>query len=427
MDPEINRSRFTIEEDCILMAAVKEYGQNFQNFPANLLPGRTSVQIRNRYNNVLKHVGQRDHWSLDYDTRLMELVQKYGESDWVKVSKELGSHNRTSCRSRYNTIKRFLEKNPNSTIENVPRRKRAFSTNVTANNWMETIIREKHRDLGIIAEVEPETPSERRTFAGIEKTPLGAKYFDYFRTSYNFNYGEKHVASSDFMQKLSTVNKILDSSHAEKRFKNSLQSDYTDLSNAKNDVPPDDSGVDTNTLLPVNYNTLVGLRGLTILCENEKNASEKDKTEVVNHPSLDLFKRRFMAALKNTALIAKAEGQVEKDVRVKLQREPVLPKRFQSETATQNTLNTSGINETIFIVSDVTDVFNSNDTISTEPLRNPEPEQRCSFGYELSNRNGNYQMVIYDKAKECEAGPSGLKRQISKKNEKNCKRRKNTE
>lgn len=62
LHPEINRAPFTVDEDCILMAAIKEYGCNYREFPTNLLPGRNMRQIRERYNNVLKHVNVREHW-----------------------------------------------------------------------------------------------------------------------------------------------------------------------------------------------------------------------------------------------------------------------------------------------------------------------------------------------------------------------------
>lgn len=62
--PGIVKNKFTVEEDCLIMAAVKEYGhQNFQKFPRNLLAGRTSIQIRNRYKNVLRFVGHTRSWN----------------------------------------------------------------------------------------------------------------------------------------------------------------------------------------------------------------------------------------------------------------------------------------------------------------------------------------------------------------------------
>lgn len=412
------------------MAAVKEYGQNFQIFPPNLLPGRTSVQIRNRYNNVLKHVGQRDHWAMEHDQRLMDLVMKYGESDWAKIAQELGSHNRTSCRSRYNTIKKFLQKNPNSTVENVPRRKRAFSTNVTADNWMETIIREKHRDLGLI---EINEYNERRTFAGIVKSPLGMDFYDYFRFSFNFQYGQRHVAPAEFMRSLSAANKILNSSHVEEDFKNSMRSDYTDLSNVQRQIT-NEKTFNSNCLFPIDYNTIVGLRGLTILFESKDertSAPEQSqrKSEIISHPSLDLFKQRFLSIFKNTALLAKSEGG-ERGVRVRLQRESVLPKRFQSEVMARNDMNASGINETIFIVSDVTNIIGTGDGIPYNALNVPtkvEKDQNISYDCTLNNENGNYNMVIYNKSDNCEAGPSGVKRVNSTKPTGNSTKRKKCE
>lgn len=417
LNPDINRTHFTIEEDCILMAAVKEYGQSFQNFPSNLLPGRTTVQIRNRYNNVLRHVGQRDHWLLEHDKRLMELVAEYGESDWAKVAQQLGCHNRTSCRSRYTTIKRFLEKNPSSTVESVPRRKRAFSTNVTADNWTETIIKEKHSDFGVAGASTVSRSAERRTFAGIVKTPLGREYYNYFRFAYNFVYGQKYVAPQDFQKRLSAVGKALNVSSLEQCFRLTTKSDYVCLSEVQTHDRPADLKISTNFAFPVNYNTLVGLRSLTILFESEEKQIVKteEKSTTSSHPALKIFRQRFRAVFQNAMLLAKAERSNEHRLRVKPQREPVLPRRFHAGTTAN--VDAAEVNETIFIVNEEADLMSTGEEAMSSGMSEwapPEPNFGVILDYELSTGNGNFQVKVYDANSEpsnaSEAGPSGIKR-----------------
>lgn len=343
LNPEINRSLFTVEEDCILMAAVKEYGQNFQNFPLNLLPGRNLVQIRNRYNNVLKFVGQRKHWTLEDDQRLMDLVKKHGETNWVKISDELKSHNRTSCRSRYTTITTFLRKNPNSTLDDVKRRKRPFSTNVTADNWMDTIIREKQRDFMTTDSTSDEELSTRRTFSGIISTALGVELYKVFRLSYDFRIGISLAAYDHFYSHLQAMFDLMQTKTT--RVDRLEHSSFVDLITAS----PSDGhvlsisnprGIQTFRF-PVNFNTIIGLRAMIILFQSNEDAEKKKKTprslsrniqvKRKHHSALELFKRRFFSIFKNTAILAKSipAGPNEK-VRIKPTRGTVLPRRYHA-------------------------------------------------------------------------------------------------
>lgn len=188
------------------MAAIKEYGLNYREFPTNLLPGRNMRQIRSRYNNVLRHVNVREHWTEQHDIKLMELVEKYGTSDWVRISDEMVSHTRTSCRQRYTTIRKFLDKHPNRTVSDVPRRKRPFSTNVTTDNWMEAIIEAKNFD-AIVAASEDEDEEENPQAIlpcgkSIAQSLHNTDYYDFLKYSFNFKFGTA-VPGSDALFEVS--------------------------------------------------------------------------------------------------------------------------------------------------------------------------------------------------------------------------------
>lgn len=187
LNPEIKRDKFTVEEDCIIMAAVQEYGANFQSFPSHLLPGRSCVQIRNRYNNVLRHNGKVSHWTLEHDQQLIDLVERYGNKDWARIADEIQVHSRLSCRSRYKTIVNFLQQNPTKTIADVKRRKRKFSSSVTTNNWMETIIREKQKDqLAEDATIAQNESRRTKHLMDYINTDYGSQYYEFFKCAYNF-------------------------------------------------------------------------------------------------------------------------------------------------------------------------------------------------------------------------------------------------
>uniref|UniRef100_A0A182VW66 snRNA-activating protein complex subunit 4 n=1 Tax=Anopheles minimus TaxID=112268 RepID=A0A182VW66_9DIPT len=140
-------AKFAAEEDCVITAYVQQFGDDFKFFPEDLLPGRTTKQVRARYMNTLRFVNTHVGWSLDEDKRLMSYIAEHlteegpGKISWAECSKHLGNHSRLSCRTRYYTIERFLERNPNATLESVPRReKKKLSSTVTGKNWIKTIV-----------------------------------------------------------------------------------------------------------------------------------------------------------------------------------------------------------------------------------------------------------------------------------------------
>lgn len=383
LNPEINRGRFTVEEDCVLMAAVKEYGQNFHNFPTNLLPGRDTVQIRSRYNNVLKHVGKREHWSLEHDITLNELVAKYGESNWAKIAQEIRFHNRTSCRSRYTTIVKFLKKHPNSKIEDVPRRKRAFSTNVTADNWMETIIKEKHRDFGDENDDDDDyTYAKDRTYSNVSSNVIGSAYYKYFRYAYNFRFGERIIANENIFENLQIVCQLLDVSDSTDFVlpRENFDGSFSDYITYSIEVPRITLECEfANSLhqmgkndftFPINLNTIIGLRAFVILFESDELIQRKGPRDMFGqllvpksepstssachstnrmHPALHQFRRRFISLFKNAAMLAKATNltRMKTGPRVKLKRASAFSSTAEAETSATSDVDL--VNETIII------------------------------------------------------------------------------
>lgn len=327
LNPEINRAPFTVEEDCILMAAIKEYGINFREFPTNLLPGRSMRQIRSRYNNVLRHVNVREHWTEEHDRRLMKLVEQYGTSEWVKIADEMVSHSRTSCRQRHSTIQKFLEKNPTKTIADVPRRKRAFSTNVTTENWMETIIEAKHFESietvdSSLNETKTTLTPQKRQNTAVVKPTYNVHYYDFLKYAFNFRLGETIPGSDSLYENVQIACQLLQASNLPRHI------DISDPSFSRYVIMQpnvEKKVLDTDLLyslmqlgkkdfmFPVNLNTILGMRALTIMFEgNEKKkstekqmATVKRETKNHEHDALNLFKMRFRSIFKHTAAIAK--------------------------------------------------------------------------------------------------------------------------
>ncbi|XP_013104164.1 snRNA-activating protein complex subunit 4 [Stomoxys calcitrans] len=138
LNPRINRSPFTPEEDLLLLAAVKEYGTKFSHFPRSLFPNRTSVQLRARYQNTLQYRNQRSNWTLEEDEKLMKFVAENG-TFWRRCQDTIRTHSRISCRSRYLAITKFLNDHPGATLADMNRRKKAEFEYVHMENLTEKL------------------------------------------------------------------------------------------------------------------------------------------------------------------------------------------------------------------------------------------------------------------------------------------------
>lgn len=278
--PEIKKDKFTVEEDCIIMAGIKEFGKQFNKFPPNLLPGRSTLQIRNRYNNVLKNVGKTTTWTLAHDEILLEQVKTHGTSNWAEVAKSL-PHTRTSCRSRYTTVSKYLQNNTGSSLKDVPRRKTIPLTNVTEDNWMETIVRIKS--------------DEQSSTSSKNLKSLNA-FFEYFKCSYDFKFKplrdpEDLITSSTHMvcqllrNRISPLDyRLLHSSDAEQ-----INLQYLNINVAMPEIE-----------MPTSWCTALLLRGLSIMYPRQRNMVLK----VEKHDALTLFKQRFRTLIYNVAVEA---------------------------------------------------------------------------------------------------------------------------
>ncbi|XP_037952206.1 snRNA-activating protein complex subunit 4-like [Teleopsis dalmanni] len=138
LKPNINHNPFSPEEDLLLIGLVKKYGEKFNAIPRQMFPDRTILQLRNRYLNTLKHRHRNTTWTYEDDKKLAEFVSEHGTSSWLQCAELLGNHTRTSCRTRYLTIKKFYEKNPNSNLKDLPRHRVLKSDNLIRTDMYQT-------------------------------------------------------------------------------------------------------------------------------------------------------------------------------------------------------------------------------------------------------------------------------------------------
>ncbi|KAM7362610.1 proximal sequence element A Pbp95 isoform 3-T3 [Cochliomyia hominivorax] len=142
LNPAISHgAQFTPEEDLLLIAAVKEYGTKFNCIPRTLFPNRSLVQLRAHYKNVLAKRHNHHPWSLEDDVKLMEFVTANGTKEWLQCEHSFnGKHSRTSCRTRFLTIKKYLEKNPDASIEDIGRKRLRATKSINIENWKDKIV-----------------------------------------------------------------------------------------------------------------------------------------------------------------------------------------------------------------------------------------------------------------------------------------------
>ncbi|NWW06599.1 SNPC4 protein, partial [Oreocharis arfaki] len=101
VDPSLKKGPWTPEEDAMLMAAVKKYGEKDWYKIRTEVPGRSDAQCRDRYLKALHWDVKKGKWSLEEKEQLIELVQKHGLGHWSKIASELPHRTGSQCLSKW--------------------------------------------------------------------------------------------------------------------------------------------------------------------------------------------------------------------------------------------------------------------------------------------------------------------------------------
>lgn len=305
---------FTLEEDIKLLAAVDEFGEEFSRIPMHLFPGRSLAQLRSHYHNKLKDTTEKDNWSLEEDKKLLSYVEVYG-FDWLKISQLFNLRfTRTGCRTRFNTITRYLAKCPSNIIENVPRRKRQHNQNLNKSNWMEKI-----QEISCFSQAK--IRSEKRKLKPFYVDKLRANergFYEYFKYSFDYDYGNDYCLLKD----LTTMYYISKSLEYEEIFSGTDESPeelplviFQNLRCLGKYDKRDP--YDGNFVLPPSWGTILALRSLYIfkashIISTSKCVFKKVKVEkeTVNDDGNEfechklLFKRRFKTVFQKPCLLS---------------------------------------------------------------------------------------------------------------------------
>ena len=106
LNPEIRRGHWTAEEDEQLKRAVAEAGENRAWSQIRKgVPGRTDVQCRERWVNVLDPALKAEPFTAEEDRKLCALVEVYGTSQWSRVASEMAGRTDNMCWRRWKVLR----------------------------------------------------------------------------------------------------------------------------------------------------------------------------------------------------------------------------------------------------------------------------------------------------------------------------------
>jgi len=131
LDPSIKRGRWTPDEDELLRLGVSIHDRDWY-LVRNWVPGRTDMQCRERWMNVLAPELKQDAFSAEEDARLLQLVEEAGgPGQWASLqSKHFPERTDNQLRRRYlqlTTATPSTKPTPRTTAGPTPRRRESSS------------------------------------------------------------------------------------------------------------------------------------------------------------------------------------------------------------------------------------------------------------------------------------------------------------
>uniref|UniRef100_A0A336KTS2 CSON011328 protein n=1 Tax=Culicoides sonorensis TaxID=179676 RepID=A0A336KTS2_CULSO len=392
--PGIKRDRFTTEEDCAILAYVQAHGETFGKMPPNLLPGRTPVQIRNRYNNTLK-VADNKQWTVEEDQKLMDFVDKNGTSKWSEFAKQLGTKTRFACRCRYITIQKFLTRNPTAKLQDVPRKDKCRSTQVNMKNYLEKaseLKESRENPEKAFTSVIHISKSKSNSLTGPARKLLdkyGLQLYQYFRLNYNWRFRPEPIPrlmSPTETLRTFTILQLLDLDldlnvyqrnfgrlNAEDQSNLTLALDVRVSEQMKEDIRFVKS---YGSKLPVNLNTILAWRAMNVLTADRPNV-KVERPQFMNYVGkYQLFMRRFKQMFYWTAILSKIDFRLIKD---RITKDSGRISNFQEEE------EVSVENNVIFSDDELVEDSHENEFDEIEVVSEPESDEENAVDFLLGH------------------------------------------
>ncbi|OHT07324.1 hypothetical protein TRFO_24596 [Tritrichomonas foetus] len=118
---------WSTEEDERLIAGIFHFGfSDWQKVSTFVGKGRSRSQCGQRWLRCLDPNVNKEKWTPEEDASLKHLVDIYGIHSWARIAKELGNRTDVQCRYRYNRCKREIQTFPAPTMPQFPNQQDFF-------------------------------------------------------------------------------------------------------------------------------------------------------------------------------------------------------------------------------------------------------------------------------------------------------------
>ncbi|OZJ03119.1 hypothetical protein BZG36_03880 [Bifiguratus adelaidae] len=104
LNTDIARRRWTTEDDRLLQEAVAMYGEKDWQRVASVHGNRTGQQCLHRWSKTLNPAIRRGRWREDEDKALRKAVSVYGSGNWVKIAQHVLGRTDVQCRERWMNV-----------------------------------------------------------------------------------------------------------------------------------------------------------------------------------------------------------------------------------------------------------------------------------------------------------------------------------
>lgn len=99
LDPQVNRSEWTVEDDYMITTLYNQIGNHWASI-AQSFPGRTNLQVKHRFRGIQR--AKKRMWSAQEDAMLLEMVQSGSSFD--EVSQVLIRRTSNAVKTRYGQL-----------------------------------------------------------------------------------------------------------------------------------------------------------------------------------------------------------------------------------------------------------------------------------------------------------------------------------
>ncbi|KAM7449052.1 Myblike DNAbinding domain-containing protein [Porites harrisoni] len=163
----VRKGKWTEEEDELLRKAIEKYGTSWNKL-SEMVPGRSGPQCRERWVNALDPKIDKGAWTKIQDQKLLENVEKFGQGNWSKIARAIGNRTDNQCWRRWIVLRKddFLYYR-----QNTLRKKRELVANFTGRRQERPSLRPEDLDIPDVPVVKkargriplpPEESRERR-------------------------------------------------------------------------------------------------------------------------------------------------------------------------------------------------------------------------------------------------------------------------